>query len=311
MNSLISVIIPVYNTKQYLGQCLDSLIKQTYRNLQIIIVDDGSTDGSGAICDEFAVRDGRITVVHQKNGGVSSARNTGLEIATGDWLFFLDSDDLLPTVSLETLCARICPFSLASGSMRELREGHIGEKGLALPDGQIEAKEMLRLLFHEEEQGYQGYLCNKLFDNRLISEIGLRFHTSISYNEDRLFITEYLLRCTSAVLCSETVYLYRIHEASAQGSLSTAFKSEALTELDAFERMYELLLAKHTALAHRVAWLCFEKALYWIGRIPQMNRKDRKKVRIILHNSARRCLSDPKMSLVGKAKIIAHCVLKR
>ena len=89
----ISVIIPVYNVEKYLKRCLDSVINQTYKNLEIILVDDGSTDNSGKICDEYAKNDKRIIVIHKENGGVSVARNIGLDICTGDYVNFIDSDD--------------------------------------------------------------------------------------------------------------------------------------------------------------------------------------------------------------------------
>lgn len=92
---LISVIIPVYNVEKYLNRCLDSVINQTYRNLQIILVDDGSSDRSGLICDDYSSRDNRVVTIHKENGGVSSARNAGLDIAAGEFIGFVDSDDYL------------------------------------------------------------------------------------------------------------------------------------------------------------------------------------------------------------------------
>ncbi len=98
---LISVIIPIYNVEPYLRQALDSVINQTWRNLQIILVDDGSPDNCGVICDEYAASDNRITVIHKENGGVSSARNEGLVVASGDWIYFMDSDDWLELNTFE------------------------------------------------------------------------------------------------------------------------------------------------------------------------------------------------------------------
>lgn len=100
---LISVIIPVYNTENYLSPCLESIIRQTYKNLEIIVVDDGSTDKSGVIADEFSLNDTRIKVIHKPNGGVSSARNTGIDIANGKWIGFVDSDDTIEENYFETL----------------------------------------------------------------------------------------------------------------------------------------------------------------------------------------------------------------
>lgn len=90
-----SIIVPVYNVEEYLRRCLESICNQTYRNIEVILVDDGSTDCSPAICDEYALKDERILVIHKKNGGLSDARNTGMEVATGDYIFFIDSDDYI------------------------------------------------------------------------------------------------------------------------------------------------------------------------------------------------------------------------
>lgn len=95
MDSTISVIIPVFNVASYLRKCLESVLSQSYTNLQVILIDDGSTDSSGAICDEYAKRDSRIVVIHQKNGGAAAAKNAGLRVATGKYLSFVDSDDYL------------------------------------------------------------------------------------------------------------------------------------------------------------------------------------------------------------------------
>ena len=101
----ISVIVPIYNTEKYLKRCFDSILSSTYENLEVILVDDGSPDNSGKICDEYAARDSRIRVIHKKNGGLSSARNAGLDIATGDYVTFVDSDDYIASDIYEKLVA--------------------------------------------------------------------------------------------------------------------------------------------------------------------------------------------------------------
>ena len=107
MKDLISVIIPVYNVEKYLKKCLDSVINQTYKNLEIILVDDGSSDKSGLICDEYTKLDKRIKVVHKKNEGLSSARNTGLDIAKGKYISFIDSDDFVSIYMYEIMYKEI------------------------------------------------------------------------------------------------------------------------------------------------------------------------------------------------------------
>ena len=100
---LVSIIIPIYNVEKYVHRCVDSVINQTYRNLEIILVDDGSPDDCGKICDEYAKKDNRIKAIHKENGGLSDARNYGIESATGEWLFFLDSDDWIHPQTIEKL----------------------------------------------------------------------------------------------------------------------------------------------------------------------------------------------------------------
>ena len=103
MGNLVSIVIPIYNVEKYLNECVDSVIVQTYHDLEIILVDDGSTDNSGKLCDEYKKIDDRIKVIHQKNGGLSAARNTGMDSAIGEYLYFLDSDDYIEPQTVERL----------------------------------------------------------------------------------------------------------------------------------------------------------------------------------------------------------------
>ena len=107
MDSLISVIVPIYNVEKYLQKCVDSIINQTYKNLEIILVDDGSPDNCPKMCDDYAEKDSRIKVVHKENGGLSDARNVGMEVATGEYVSFIDSDDYISLDFYETLLETI------------------------------------------------------------------------------------------------------------------------------------------------------------------------------------------------------------
>ena len=110
-NDLISIIIPVYNVENYLKRCVDSVINQTYKNIEILLIDDGSTDNSPQMCDEFKKNDNRILVVHKQNGGLSDARNVGIDICRGNYICFIDSDDFIPKNAIELLYVSLCDFN--------------------------------------------------------------------------------------------------------------------------------------------------------------------------------------------------------
>ena len=119
---LISIIVPVYNVEYYLHECLESLVNQTYFNLEIILIDDGSKDASGKICDEYAAKDSRIVVVHQENAGVSQARNCGIEMASGEYIMFVDSDDWVDSDICAVLMDSLSKYKTESSMCTYVRE---------------------------------------------------------------------------------------------------------------------------------------------------------------------------------------------
>ena len=142
---LISVIIPVYNVEQYLKQCVDSILSQTYKNIEIILVDDGSSDSSGIICDEYAHKHGNIKVIHKKNAGLSEARNSGLVVANGSYIAFIDSDDWISNDNFEKMITEIkkqdSDFVFSDGVNFE-----DSDKGYRIKQGYIRKKSMKRTL---------------------------------------------------------------------------------------------------------------------------------------------------------------------
>ncbi|MCM1192282.1 MAG: glycosyltransferase [Butyrivibrio sp.] len=161
---MISVIVPVYNTKEYLERCVNSLLAQTWQDMEIILVDDGSTDGSGEICDRFAERDGRVRVFHKENGGSSSARNLGIDKAKGDYIGFADSDDYVEPDMYERLYAAVCRYHVNAAQIgRDERDGEGNmlpdicippEKSLCIPPEEF----MRELLMHRGDCSF----CTKL-----------------------------------------------------------------------------------------------------------------------------------------------------
>lgn len=174
---VISVIVPVYNAEHYLEECILSILHQTYHALQIILIDDGSTDHSGLICERFAETDNRITVIHQANAGVSAARNAGMQRAIGKYIIFTDSDDALPEKAYQDLLdARVENPDLVIGRMQCMDEdGKEVRAALDFDIQKIPTKIFAEELFAEKKFGYLGYLWDKLFVRSVIRENNLKF----------------------------------------------------------------------------------------------------------------------------------------
>ena len=232
----ISIIVPVYNTEKYINKCIDSIIGQTYKDWELILVDDGSPDHAGDICDEYALKDSRIRVIHKKNGGVSSARNAGLEAACGRWIYFCDSDDYLFDRSLQILASGLSDdveMSLA-GYTEVSPEGEVLYSVDAYRKEILSLKDIFVLYFSPSEYKFQGYLVNRLFSNEIIQRHNLRFNENIYYKEDGLFIVQYLCQMKKkACYTTESVYNYVIHPGSAMTNALSGVSAKFLTNLDA------------------------------------------------------------------------------
>lgn len=190
--SAVSIIVPVYNAEQYIENCINSILAQNFKDFELILVDDGSTDLSGEICDRFALNDKRVRVLHLSNAGVSSARNAGIEHSAGDFIMFCDSDDYVSPDWMEKLYNRAinAPDCLALGgyTIHDLR-GKTGRHELITYDKESCNKAdffevCLKLLFY--------VVWNKIFNAEIIKKNNLRFNSDISLGEDLLFCLDYL-----------------------------------------------------------------------------------------------------------------------
>ncbi len=204
----ISVIIPVYNVKPFLDTCLKSVAEQTYRDMEIILADDGSTDGSGAVCDEWAERDSRIRVIHKENGGLSSARNAGIEASSGDAVFFLDSDDYISPGCIG-LCADLLTEYDADISIVQLRIV-AEDNNAAAPGGDAAAVEVFDSEGAIEASFYQiKFSCSawgKLYRRQVIG--GIRFPAG-RYAEDLATCHLFMDNAKRIVFKDECGYFYR------------------------------------------------------------------------------------------------------
>lgn len=235
MEPLISVIIPVYNSEKYLPKCLNSVINQTYRNLEIILIDDGSTDSSGEICDEYAMRDSRIVCVHQPNGGVSKARNRGLSMAHGDYVNFPDSDDYLDADAFEYLMSKIIEHGCDAVNF---------ETFVTYPDHETAHKlpEKYYGLFDKEGAhnvmlAGEPFCCNKLYARKLID--GLQFREDIFRGEDSLFAHHALDRAEKVWFDERPLYHYVQSEESACRGVFRPSQLSAVKLYDAYRPLYQ------------------------------------------------------------------------
>lgn len=224
----ISVIIPVYNVEKYLNCCLDSVIKQNYQNIEIIIVDDGSVDESGKIIQEYAQKDNRIKVITQRNLGLSIARNNGLNIATGEYILFLDSDDYLEKTALSILVSQVKKSRVDILVFGRIEEN--GKKSVRVPAGlQTKSYQKGKDYFYESINGgyFRTNVWDKLYKRAFIEEYKLKFEEGLLY-EDMLFTLKAFL-CAGNVR-TLSVYLYH-YRCLRKGSITNLIRKKDLDVL--------------------------------------------------------------------------------
>lgn len=252
----VSVIVPVYKAENFIAQCVDSILNQTMSDLEVILVDDGSPDNSGKLCDELALTDNRIKVFHQENGGVCAARNTGIENAEGEYIFFVDSDDYIPLDAIETL------YNDVINNNADISIGC-----------------MYSDISHEKEQddlqiwkGKQGLInglkdnpalygcCSKLFKKALIEDI--RFEVGRRVHEDGYFTFLALIKLPVVTVRSKCTYIYRCnpesasHEAFSDKYFDVLYIEEIKRKIieenfpELIEMAYNKLVKAHITMLH-------------------------------------------------------------
>lgn len=206
MNKTISVIVPIYNVEAYLERCIESIINQTYRNLEIILVDDGSPDGCGSICDQWEKRDSRIKVIHKENGGLSDARNAGMKIATGNYIAYVDSDDWIDSSMYENMMNVLLKEHSDIVSCGFRKVSVMNTKGQEQPitffqyDNKKDALEALIT-----ENGLQQVVWNKLYKRSLVEDI---LFEKGKYNEDEFWSYQVIGRANKITVLKNIYYNY-------------------------------------------------------------------------------------------------------
>ncbi|MBT0813048.1 glycosyltransferase family 2 protein [Litoribacter ruber] len=237
MSVAVSVVVPVYNSQDTVKRCLESIAAQTFSNFEAIIIDDGSTDHSPNICDDFAITDDRFKVVHTKNSGVSSARNKGIDLAQGDWTCFVDSDDYVEGTYLENLMVNTKHVELVIAGLKRISKKNT--VFVTFPE-KIVGVEYRQFYFQEYPLSDSGYPVSKLFNRQILHENNIRFNNHIHMFEDVLFLFSYLLFCKKIKFCSHASYNYMILNSTLSTKIND-FESEYL----GFISIYNLLLTEY------------------------------------------------------------------
>lgn len=308
-NKKVSVIVPVYNMEKYLSRCVDSILAQTYADLEVILVDDGSKDSSAAICDQYAERDGRIKVVHKANGGLSSARNAGLDLAKGDYIGFVDSDDYISPEMYSVLCHHIENSDCEIANVMYVRAD---ENGRTTPskvphntDKEIEAEQFAKeLMLHTGDVS----VCTKLFRAELFKNI--RFPEG-KLNEDLLFILDVLGGVKKIAFAAHVGYFYFTRSGSISGGYGKAV----------IDMVGNSLLAKQTvdtafpSLRKETERFAIFQHMAYLLLVPE---KDAKKKNIVyisalkyLRRNAVRAIFNRNLTLKNKLAIILLSVMPK
>ena len=252
---MISIIVPIYNVEKYLRRCIDSILGQTCRNFEVILVDDGSPDGCGAICDAYAAKDARVTVIHQQNAGVSAARNVGLVYARGELIGFVDPDDFIaPSMYQEMLDA----INATGAELAVCGYNYVDDDGevdyCRLYGNEILTQKQLMSRFSDMPPTVRLGVVNKLFHRDLLRKHELKFAEGLHSSEDVLFLTEYAMHVSKTVFVRKALYMNTVRPGSAtHGGLKIDSLADSFAVHD---QMYETVVASYPELKnHSLAFL--------------------------------------------------------
>lgn len=226
----VSIIVPVYKVEQYIRECLDSIKQQTFLDWECLLIDDGSPDNSGKICDEYAQGDARFKVFHVENGGVSRARNIGLDNMMGEWVMFVDSDDAIAKNTLELCMNNVlqCDIDVIQFSFAH-RSEELGE-----PD--ISQTQILSLQDYLKERKYQVCAGGSFLNTSVIKEFNLRFDTQLKLAEDQMFMYHYMDQSQRFMKLGMKLYWYRDTANSATSHQKPEDIEKSITQLTTYKK---------------------------------------------------------------------------
>ena len=271
---MVSVIVPVYKAAQFLPRCIDSLLAQTYGDLEIVLVDDGSPDESGQICDGYSQKDSRIVVIHKENGGASSARNAGLEVARGEYVGFVDSDDWVEPNMFEELVreAEKVNADAVFYGFHVVHEDLENSYDIAPQKvtGKVSREMALNYLFDVvEKPSYNTSLCNKFFRRSVIGDV--RFPVGVTMAEDGMFVTKVIQNCQAVCLFPKPLYHYCLRDGSA--TRNPGLTKQALDDVASLREILGMV-GMYPKIAQAVSARVFLKSVYVMMHAYLMGKKE-------------------------------------
>lgn len=258
MNELITVVLPIYNVEKYLEHCINSVLSQTYENIEVILVDDGATDSCPQICDKYQKKDKRIKVVHKKNGGLSDARNEGIKHATGTYICFIDSDDFIKNTYIEKLYRIIKKnkAEIAVGNFKRVQSSDIKDEldGEAI-EKTYTGKEMIENIYRKKLYQQSTVTWNKLYAIELFKNIKFPFG---KLHEDEFTTYKLFYNCSKVVMTTEVLYYYRYVQTSI---MNQSFKVKRLDGIEALEERLEFFKERKEEKLYHLSLIRYESVL--------------------------------------------------
>ena len=244
-NEVISIIVPVYKVEDYIRRCIDSLLTQTYMNTQIILVDDGSPDMCGRICDEYAATDTRIQVIHKENGGLSDARNAGLLAAKGEYIAFVDSDDWVAPDYLERMYEALCKQNadICECSVQRTSDEVLSVKTADASEKVFGTESALAELI--QDGVFRQHVWNKLYKKEIIDTYNICMDESLQWCEDFVFNLEYVLHADTIAALPVPVYYYVKTEGSLVAKNLSLTKIVQMKSILIFTVKYLTIIKNH------------------------------------------------------------------
>lgn len=282
----ISVIVPVYNAQATLERCVASVCNQTYRDFELILIDDGSSDKSGLMCDKYARKDSRIQVYHQNNQGQSIARNQGMERSSGTYVMFMDSDDAMPDSALADLTAILNTksYDIVCGQFKQIKKGKAARKEYPFMDGEVSRKAVDSRRYHRiKTENLFGYCWGKLYRRDFLKEHNIVFDDIRKiFMEDTIFNLKAWIYNPSYYYCSSTVYHYYLYDNTSSNKKIERIEEKCVAALECYmdvlagegqtERQLDVLIP---LIARMFCWASIHERLY--------GKKDKQETRKSIH----------------------------